>query len=159
MGLFIFLKCLVSFLSVYILDILWIASKELFRIWGLSIHYFSLLWRGLFNLMQSNVSILAITPWAAGAILRNSLPVPVSWRFPSIFSTRNFKHDSLLQPTWYLEISLMSKSGVVTEIKASSGVVFFFFFPLSENAGRTLHMRTSRGQCHPIESWHCPHPL
>jgi hypothetical protein len=61
-----------------------------------SLETFSFVVQKLFNLMKSHLSILSLSCWAAGVLLRKSLPIPISSRvFPAPFCT-NFRVSGLI---------------------------------------------------------------
>jgi hypothetical protein len=50
----------------------------------------------LFNFMKSHFSILALSCWAAGVLLRKALPIPISYRVFPAPSYSNFRVSGMI---------------------------------------------------------------
>jgi hypothetical protein len=62
----------------------------------ISLENISFIVQKLFNFMKSHLSILSLSCWTAGVLLRKSLPIPISSRvFPSSFCM-NFRVSGLI---------------------------------------------------------------
>jgi hypothetical protein len=61
-----------------------------------SLQTISFIVQKLFNFMKSHLSILSLSCWAAGVLLRKSLPIPISSRVFPVPSCSNFRVSSLI---------------------------------------------------------------
>jgi hypothetical protein len=70
-----------------------------------SLETISFVMQKLFNFMKSHFSILCLSCWVAGVLLRKTLPIPISSRvFPAPYCT-NFRVSSLiLRPLIHFEL-------------------------------------------------------
>jgi hypothetical protein len=62
----------------------------------------------LFNYIYFYLSILSLSCWAAGVLLRNSLPIPIASRvFPALFCTRLTVLGMILWSLMHFELILV----------------------------------------------------
>jgi hypothetical protein len=61
-----------------------------------SLETISFLVQEVFNFMKSHLSILSLSCWAAGVLLRKSLPIPITSRFFPTLSCTNFRVSGLI---------------------------------------------------------------
>jgi hypothetical protein len=66
----------------------------------------------LFNLIKSHLSILSLSCWTAGVLLRKSLPVPISSRmFPAPFCTNFRVLGLILKSLIHFELIIVQGDG------------------------------------------------